>query len=94
MNELTITYIIGTDNIDGLDIESCAMDALKAEIEEKIREAFKDAKFVDVVVDNGSSKVRVEGLDNDEYGEKADSIAERVSFIASEVWDRGEWHNA
>lgn len=91
---ITITYIIGTDNIGAGSNEIEGVEDYRAEVEQRLSEAFPEAQNIDVVIDNGSSRARVEGLDWETEGDREEAILEQVSQIANEVWDHGSWHNA
>ncbi|AXE31618.1 hypothetical protein DK842_17965 [Chromobacterium phragmitis] len=98
MKNITITYIIGTDNIGqgsfGAGAEQDpAVENYRVEVQERLAAAYPEVKYIDVVIENGGSKARVEGLDIDDY-EREDSMLEEIKAIANDVWDRGEWHNA
>lgn len=97
MNALTITYIIGTDDAGIGEDEIESVEGYRAEVEERLAELFPEATYVDVVIENGSSKVRVEGLDGLDWetqGDQQESMIEAVNAIADEVWNHGNWHNA
>lgn len=94
MTALTITYIIGTDNVGIGEDEIESVEGYRAEVEERLIERFPEAKYVDVVVENGSSKARVEGLDWETQGDQQESMIETVNAIADWVWNHGNWHNA
>ncbi len=94
MNALTITYIIGTDNVGIGEAEIESVEGYRAEVEERLAELFPEAQYVDVVIENGSSKARVEGLDWETQGDQQESMIAAVNAIADEVWNHGNWHNA
>lgn len=87
MTALTITYIIGTDNVGiGAD-EIELVEGYRAEVEARLIERFPGAN-VAVVIESGSSKVLVEGVDDEK-----DMTIETVNEIARWVWDHGKWHD-
>lgn len=85
----TITYTVGLDSIGIGEDEIELVEGYRAEVEERLRERFPEAN-VAVVIESGSSKTRVEGLD----WETQESVVEVVTAIANEVWNHGIWHNA
>ena len=95
MNALTITYIISSSSIDCAEFPGNSLEALKTEIEESIRAAFPIASYVDVVLDNVErTKIRVDGLVDDDFGEQAEAIEAECARIGDEVWNHGQWHYA
>lgn len=89
MTTLTITYIIGTNNVGADDDEIELIDAYRAEVQERLIETFPGANVV-VEIAHGNSKALVEGVDD----EQAAMTLETVTAIANEVWNHGNWHNA
>ena len=93
-SQLTITYIIGTSSINDAEFPGSRLDALKNEIKAAICAAYPAAKWVDVVLANDDSAVLVDGLEGDDFGEKAGSIEADCVNIGEQVWDHGQWHYA
>ena len=91
---ITITNVIGTDDIGIGSDEIADVDTYRDELRAKLVEEFQDVEHIDVVIDNGRSETRVAGIDNDDDGSLEDSMIERVKTIADDVWNHGEWHNA
>ena len=87
---IEITYIIGTNDVGTI----AGAEDYRAEVEQRLREAFQEAQHVDAVIDDGRSIVRVEGLDWQTDGELVDAIMAEVWRIADEVWGCGSWRNA
>ena len=94
MSALTITYIIGTDNVGIGEDEIESVEGYRAEIKKHLIERFPEANWVDVVIEKGSSNARVEGLDWETQGDQQESIIDDINAIANEVWNHGKWHNA
>lgn len=96
MTALTITCIIGTNNI-GVEYDEsveASINAYRAELETALTEKFPEAAHIDVVIENGDSKARVEGLGLDDAIEHEEGIIATVDYVANEVWNRGNWHNS
>ena len=91
---ITITNIIGTDNISIGSDEIADVDTYRDELRAALVEAFPDVAHIDVVIDNGRSEVRVAGIDNDNDGSLEDSMIKRVKTIANDIWNNGQWHDA
>lgn len=90
MTALTITYIIGTDNVGiGAD-EIELVEGYRAEVQERLIETFPGANVV-VEIAHGNSKALVEGV---AHGDQQESVIETINSIANEVWNHGNWHNA
>jgi len=94
MTALTITYIIGTHNVGISEDEINTVEAYRAEVEDRLTENFPEAKHIEVVIENGSSKARVEGIDWETQGDLEESMLETIQAIADEAWNHGNWHNA
>lgn len=94
MSDMTITHIIGTDDVGIGSDEIDGIEAYRAEVAERLAEAFPDAAHIDVVIDNGGSKSRVTGLSLEEAIEREKEIIGEIDYIANEVWNSGNWHNA
>jgi len=93
MNKLTITHIIGTYDVGTGADEIADVAAYRDEVQEKLVAEFPDARNIDVVIENGYSKTRVEGLTIDEMMDGQDEqIIERVTQIANDIWNNGAWH--
>ena len=86
---MNITYIIGTDSVGVGAEEIEGVEAYRDELESELWEAFPDAKNISVVVENGSSRVFVTGIDWETDDSK---IIEEANSIANHVWDHGKWH--
>lgn len=94
MTALTITYIIGTDNVGIGEDETANVEAYRAEVEARLAEKFPEAKYIDVVFDNGRSQARIEGLDWETQADLEESMLETINAIADDVWNHGAWSNA
>lgn len=94
MNAVTITYIIGTDDIGVGENEVENVEGFQAELEERLAETFPEAEHLDVVFDNGRSQARVAGLDWETEGDREDAMLASIEQIASDVWARGNWRDA
>ena len=88
-----ITYIIGTNNVGADDDEIELIDAYRAEVAARLLERFPGAS-VNVLIENGSSKAIVDGLDWETHGDQLESVINVVNAIADDVWNHGNWHNA
>lgn len=93
MKAQTITYVIGTEDIGIGEDEIQDVEAYQIEVHERLHAAFPGAQHIDVVIDNGCSRARIEGLEIDDYGTREKAL-ERIQQIADEVWNHGEWHSA
>lgn len=88
---MNIIYIIGTDSVGVGAEETEGVEAYRDELESELWEAFPDAKNISVVVENGSSRVFVTGIDRETDYSK---VVEEANSIANRVWNHGNWHSA
>lgn len=90
---IDITYIIGTNDIGAGPDEIEGAEDYRAEVEQRLREAFPEARHVDAVIENGRSVARVGGLDWQVESERVDAIMAEIWRIADEVWSHGNWRS-